>query len=215
MSEIALQDTSPASGQGSIPKAYEPQAVEEKWYQFWLDQKCFVADPARVSAKRPAYSIVIPPPNVTGALHLGHALTNSIQDVLIRWCALLARPWLSSWETVHSLGAAACLAGIECADIRSCGCLASITPVLRRRYVAACCAHPCRLASDPCASRSCRSVSRRSFGPSNTRHATTLAARRLSTWSGSGRTSTSCCCCCCCKPVAPAPHVTLLRSYFT
>ena len=51
-----------------IPKAYEPQAVEEKWYQFWMDHQCFVADPARVSEQRPAYSIVIPPPNVTGVL---------------------------------------------------------------------------------------------------------------------------------------------------
>ena len=67
-----------------IPKAYEPKAVEEKWYQFWLDQKCFVADPARVSAKRPAYSIVIPPPNVTGVLTLGHVLNNTIQDILAR-----------------------------------------------------------------------------------------------------------------------------------
>src|SRR5205809_727157 len=67
-----------------IPKAYEPQSVEEKWYQFWLDQHCFVADPARVSDKRPAYSIVIPPPNVTGMLHMGHVLNNTIQDILSR-----------------------------------------------------------------------------------------------------------------------------------
>src|SRR6185295_1120649 len=67
-----------------IPKAYEPQSVESKWYQFWLDQECFVADPARVSDKRPAYSIVIPPPNVTGVLHMGHVLNNTIQDVLAR-----------------------------------------------------------------------------------------------------------------------------------
>ncbi len=64
-----------------IPKAYEPQAVEEKWYDFWLKQKCFVANP--VSAK-PAYSIVIPPPNVTGMLHMGHVLNNTIQDILAR-----------------------------------------------------------------------------------------------------------------------------------
>ena len=44
--------------------------------------KCFVADPARVSDKRPAYSIVIPPPNVTGMLHMGHVLNNTIQDIL-------------------------------------------------------------------------------------------------------------------------------------
>src|SRR5213592_509234 len=67
-----------------IPKAYEPRSVEAKWYQFWLDQQCFTADPARVSSKRPAYSIVIPPPNVTGVLHMGHVLNNTIQDILAR-----------------------------------------------------------------------------------------------------------------------------------
>jgi valyl-tRNA synthetase len=67
-----------------IPKAYEPQAVEAKWYDFWLEQGCFTADPARVSPTRPAYSIVIPPPNVTGVLTLGHVLNNTIQDILAR-----------------------------------------------------------------------------------------------------------------------------------
>jgi len=64
-----------------ISKAYEPQSVEDKWYQFWLDQKCFVAD---AHSKKPAYSIVIPPPNVTGVLTLGHVLNNTIQDILAR-----------------------------------------------------------------------------------------------------------------------------------
>src|SRR5579863_7949353 len=64
-----------------IPKAYEPQAVEDKWYQFWLDGKFFFADPA---SKKSAYSIVIPPPNVTGVLTLGHVLNNTIQDILCR-----------------------------------------------------------------------------------------------------------------------------------
>jgi valyl-tRNA synthetase len=64
-----------------IPKAYEPQAVEEKWYQFWLDEKCFVAN---AQSPKPAYSIVIPPPNVTGMLHMGHVLNNTIQDILSR-----------------------------------------------------------------------------------------------------------------------------------
>jgi valyl-tRNA synthetase len=67
-----------------IPKAYEPQSVEDKWYDFWVKQGCFTADPARVSAQRPAYSIVIPPPNVTGMLHMGHVLNNTIQDILSR-----------------------------------------------------------------------------------------------------------------------------------
>jgi valyl-tRNA synthetase len=64
-----------------ISKAYEPQSVEDKWYQFWLDGKFFVAN--EKSAK-PAYSIVIPPPNVTGVLHMGHVLNNTIQDILAR-----------------------------------------------------------------------------------------------------------------------------------
>jgi valyl-tRNA synthetase len=64
-----------------VPKAYEPQAVEAKWYQFWLDKQLFVA---KADSPKPAYSIVIPPPNVTGILHLGHVLNNTIQDILAR-----------------------------------------------------------------------------------------------------------------------------------
>src|ERR1700744_1203521 len=64
-----------------IPKAYEPRAVEAKWYRFWLEAKCFSANP---QSSKPAYSIVIPPPNVTGVLTLGHVLNNTIQDILCR-----------------------------------------------------------------------------------------------------------------------------------
>src|SRR5215212_9197663 len=64
-----------------IPKAYEPQAVEAKWYAFWLEHHFFAADP---KSAKPAYSIVIPPPNVTGVLHMGHVLNNTIQDILAR-----------------------------------------------------------------------------------------------------------------------------------
>ncbi len=67
-----------------IPKAYEPQSVEDKWYDFWVTHECFTANPARVDAQRPAFSIVIPPPNVTGMLHMGHVLNNTIQDILSR-----------------------------------------------------------------------------------------------------------------------------------
>lgn len=64
-----------------IPKAYEPQLVEEKWYAFWLNEGCFEAHP---DSPKPPYSIVIPPPNVTGMLHMGHVLNNTIQDLLSR-----------------------------------------------------------------------------------------------------------------------------------
>jgi valyl-tRNA synthetase len=64
-----------------IPKTYEPPAIEAKWYAFWEQNGCFAADPA---SPKPAYSIVIPPPNVTGSLTLGHVLNNTIQDILAR-----------------------------------------------------------------------------------------------------------------------------------
>lgn len=63
-----------------IPKTYNPAAVEDKWYQYWLDKKFFKSTPD----EREPYTIVIPPPNVTGVLHMGHMLNNTIQDVLIR-----------------------------------------------------------------------------------------------------------------------------------
>ncbi|MCS7338339.1 MAG: valine--tRNA ligase, partial [Verrucomicrobiae bacterium] len=64
-----------------IPKAYDPKAVEQKWYSFWEAEGYFVANPR---SSKPAYSIVIPPPNVTGVLHMGHVLNNTIQDILAR-----------------------------------------------------------------------------------------------------------------------------------
>src|SRR5512146_3108714 len=64
-----------------ISKAYDPGAVEEKWYRFWREENCFRAD---ATSNKPPYSIVIPPPNVTGMLHMGHVLNNTIQDILAR-----------------------------------------------------------------------------------------------------------------------------------
>ena len=65
----------------AIPKAYEPQTVESKWYQAWMEGDCFAGRPE--PGKEP-FSIVIPPPNVTGVLHMGHLLNNTVQDILIR-----------------------------------------------------------------------------------------------------------------------------------
>jgi valyl-tRNA synthetase len=64
-----------------ISKAYEPGAVEERWYEEWISTGCFAADP---SSAKPGFSIVIPPPNVTGVLTLGHVLNNTLQDILAR-----------------------------------------------------------------------------------------------------------------------------------
>ena len=65
-----------------LPKQYDPHDAQRRWYAFWLEKGYFHADP---TSPKPPYTIVIPPPNVTGALHLGHALNNTLQDILIRW----------------------------------------------------------------------------------------------------------------------------------
>ncbi len=85
-----------------IPKTYEPTAIEEKWYATWLESGAFTADPARVSDTRPAYSIVIPPPNVTGVLTLGHVLNNTIQDILARRARMLGKEVLWLPGTDHA-----------------------------------------------------------------------------------------------------------------
>jgi valyl-tRNA synthetase len=64
-----------------LPKRYDPKAVEPKWYQRWLENHDFVANP---ESSKPAFSIVMPPPNITGMLTLGHVLNNTIQDILAR-----------------------------------------------------------------------------------------------------------------------------------
>ena len=69
------------TARSELAKTYDPAAVEADAYRVWTDEKCFVADPA---APGDSYSIVIPPPNVTGALHLGHAINNTLQDILVR-----------------------------------------------------------------------------------------------------------------------------------
>ncbi len=65
-----------------LPKAYDPKEAQVRWLHFWADRGYSHSSP---DPKRTPFSIVIPPPNVTGALHMGHALNNTLQDVLIRW----------------------------------------------------------------------------------------------------------------------------------
>ncbi|HEX9899767.1 MAG TPA: class I tRNA ligase family protein, partial [Candidatus Methylomirabilis sp.] len=91
---------SPGSPPEAGPKqGYDPHGVEERWYRFWEARDLFRAD-ATWSA--PAYSIVIPPPNVTGSLHMGHALNNTLQDILIRWQRMQGRNTLWMPGTDHA-----------------------------------------------------------------------------------------------------------------
>lgn len=76
---------SPATGEVGLSKAFDPKSVESVVTQKWAESRAFHPDPKRVlSGEKKPYSVVIPPPNVTGALHLGHALNNTIQDILVR-----------------------------------------------------------------------------------------------------------------------------------
>lgn len=70
-----------------IPPKYDPRQVEDKWYAYWLEHKLFKSEPD----EREPYCIVIPPPNVTGILHMGHMLNNTIQDILVRRARMLGK----------------------------------------------------------------------------------------------------------------------------
>jgi len=76
-----------------VPRVYDPGAIEEKWYAHWLAERFFEAD---ARSTKPAYSIVIPPPNVTGVLTMGHVLNNTIQDILARRARMVGKEvlWL-------------------------------------------------------------------------------------------------------------------------
>ena len=65
-----------------IEKSYNPQSLEQKWYKNWTEKKYYSSD--NKSANKP-FTIVIPPPNITGSLHIGHALNNTLQDIIIRY----------------------------------------------------------------------------------------------------------------------------------
>ena len=70
-----------------IPSKYNPVEVEDKWYKYWMENKFFHSEPD----EREPYTIVIPPPNVTGVLHMGHMLNNTIQDILTRRARMLGK----------------------------------------------------------------------------------------------------------------------------
>ena len=77
-----MKEAAKAPQQADIPKVYDPRNVESKWYQFWEEQGFFHVEPDESGE---VFSVVIPPPNVTGSLHMGHALNVTLQDVLVRW----------------------------------------------------------------------------------------------------------------------------------
>jgi len=75
-----------------LEKQYNPEGIEEKWLARWHKEGTFKAED---TSDKPPYSIVIPPPNVTGVLHIGHALNNTIQDILIPTPGSPPRTWLN------------------------------------------------------------------------------------------------------------------------
>ena len=82
-----------------LDKTYDPKSVEARWYRTWTERGYFHAS---TSHPGQPYSIVIPPPNVTGSLHVGHALNHSLQDILIRWRRMQGRNTLWLPGTDHA-----------------------------------------------------------------------------------------------------------------
>src|SRR4030043_2293098 len=83
----------------NLPTRYDPASTEDKWYKFWEENNLFAA---KVNPAKNPFSIVIPPPNVTGILHMGPALNNTIQDILIRYQRMKGREALWMPGTDHA-----------------------------------------------------------------------------------------------------------------
>ncbi len=83
--------TETPKNQDEMPKAYEPAKVEQKWYKFWLEKGYFKP---KIDPKKKPFVIIMPPPNVTGELHVGHALTATIEDIMVRWHRMRGEPTL-------------------------------------------------------------------------------------------------------------------------
>ncbi len=83
--------TEPNQSLEEMAKAYEPGKVEDKWYQFWMDKGYFKP---RIDPQKKPFTIIMPPPNVTGELHVGHALTATLEDIMVRWHRMMGDPTL-------------------------------------------------------------------------------------------------------------------------
>src|SRR6187551_2788918 len=99
------EPTEPALAPGQLPAQYDPAATEPAIYARWQAAGCFTPDSARAdrgSGDREPYTILMPPPNVTAILHVGHGLNNTVQDVLARWARMKGRETLWVPGTDHA-----------------------------------------------------------------------------------------------------------------
>jgi valyl-tRNA synthetase len=73
------------SHKNELPKAYEPHAIEARWAEYWVREKLFHVTTPPLGDPRPVFTLLLPPPNVTGRLHMGHMLNQTQMDIIIRW----------------------------------------------------------------------------------------------------------------------------------
>jgi len=78
-----------------LPKAYEPGAIEARWAEYWVQEKLFHVEPPAPGDSRPVFTLLLPPPNVTGRLHMGHMLNQTQMDILVRWHRM--RGFITLW----------------------------------------------------------------------------------------------------------------------
>ena len=78
-----------------LPKAYEPGAIETRWAEYWIKEKLFSVPTPPPGETRPVFTLLLPPPNVTGRLHMGHMLNHTQMDIMVRWHRM--RGFLTLW----------------------------------------------------------------------------------------------------------------------
>src|SRR5262244_683485 len=72
-----------------LPKAYDPSSIETKWAEYWVHERLFHIETETIDPDKPVFTLLLPPPNVTGRLHMGHMLNQTEMDIVIRWHRML------------------------------------------------------------------------------------------------------------------------------
>ncbi|MGC2543521.1 MAG: class I tRNA ligase family protein, partial [Candidatus Sulfotelmatobacter sp.] len=78
-----------------LPKSYEPGAIETRWAEYWIKEKLFSVPTPHAGETRPVFTLLLPPPNVTGRLHMGHMLNQTQMDIIVRWHRM--RGFITLW----------------------------------------------------------------------------------------------------------------------
>jgi valyl-tRNA synthetase len=96
------EDAAQDPGRRELPKVYDPAAIEDRWAEYWVRERLFDVKTPEAGSQEPTFTVLLPPPNVTGNLHMGHMFEHTETDILVRWRRMLGFRTLWAPGTDHA-----------------------------------------------------------------------------------------------------------------